>query len=197
VSGAAMNLRMIFAIGALAMTSACSKALPPGQYALGLHEAYERLAKDDLPDFVANRQCGILIHVRAEKLADQQITWRVTSSGREMLNFTAILTPVDAAQTRVDVAVSKEKDGKEAYDGARFYPRPAVKQPVRPAIEEQLAALLEKRAFEPGNASAAGDNSVCNVQRAGLEEGTRFKVDDIPGMDARQSAQARANGGKK
>ena len=191
-----MNRRVLLAAAIAALASACSKALPPGQYALGLHEAYERLAKDDLPEFVGNRQCGILIHVRAEKLADRQITWRVTSSGREMLNFTAILTPVDAAHTRVDVAVSKDKDGKEAYGGQQFYPRPAVKQPVRPAIEEQVAALLEMRAFDPEKAAAAGDNQVCNVQRAGLEEGIVFRVDDIPGMDARQSARVRANGGK-
>ena len=192
-----MNRRVLLAAFIAALAPACSKAPPPGQYALSLHEAYERLAKDDLPEFVANRQCGILIHVRAEKLADRQITWRVTSSGREMLNFTAILTPVDAAHTRVDVVVSREKDGKEAYDGARFYPRPAVRQPVRPAIEEQVAALLETRAFDPEKADAAGDNQVCNVQRAGLEEGVaHFKVDDLPGMDARQSARVRANGSK-
>lgn len=126
----------------------------------------------------------------------RQITWRVTSGGREMLSFTALLTPVDAAHTRVDVAVSKDKDGKEAYGGQQFYPRPAVRQPVRPAIEEQVAALLEARAFDPEKAAASGDNQVCNVQRAGLEEGIAFRADDIPGMDSRQSARARANGGR-
>ena len=192
-----MQRQVILAASLAALAPACSKALPPGQYALGPHEAYARLAKDDLPDFVGNRQCGILIHVRAEKLADKQITWHITSSGREMLSFTAIVTPVDAVHTRVDVVVSKEKDGKEAYDGARFYPRPAVRQPVRPAIEEQIAALLETRAFDAEKADAAGDNQVCNVQRAGLEEGiAHFKVDDLPGMDARQSAQVRAQRGK-
>ena len=190
-----MNRKVLIAASFAALAPACSKTLPPGHYALGLHEAYARLAKDDLPEFIANRQCGILIHVRAEKMIDRQITWRVTSSGREMLSFTAILTPVDAAHTRVDLAVSKDKDGKEAYGGQQFYPRPAVRQPVRPAIEEQVAALLELRAFESEKAAAAGGNQVCNVQRAGLEEGIVFKVDDIPGMDARQSARVRAQGG--
>lgn len=48
--------------------------------------------------------------------------------------------------------------GKAAYSGGNFYPRPAVVQPVRPAIEEQVAALLEARPFDSEKAFAAGDN---------------------------------------
>ena len=51
-----MHRRIIMAASFVALAPACSKALPPGQYALGPHEAYARLAKDDLPDFVGNRQ---------------------------------------------------------------------------------------------------------------------------------------------
>ena len=197
-----MKLRVVSALATLALASACSKATPPGQYALSAHDAYERLAKRDLPDFISNRQCGVLIHVKAELLADKQVTWRITSSGLEMLSFTAIVTPVDASNARVDIVVSRIKDGKdagkEAYDGTQFYPRPAVKQPVRPAIEEQVAALMEGRAFDAGNMPDFASDSVCNVQRAGLEGGSVvWSVKDKPGQQGIDQARARAGGVSK
>jgi hypothetical protein len=97
---------------------------PPGQVALSAHDAYERLANGDLTDFVFQRQCGILVHVKTETSPDQSVTWHIKSSGREMLSFTAMLAPVDDRDTRVDIAVSRERDGSEAYDGTKDYPAP-------------------------------------------------------------------------
>jgi hypothetical protein len=72
---------------------------PPGQVALSAHDAYERLANGDLTDFVFQRQCGILVHVKTETSPDQSVTWHIKSSGREMLSFTAMLAPVDDRDT--------------------------------------------------------------------------------------------------
>src|ERR1700680_2173640 len=178
-----MNFRGIAGLAVLTLTAACDE--PPGQVALGVHEAYERLAQTDLADFIFKRQCGILVHVRTEKQPDRSVTWQILSSGEEMLRFIVTLTPVDNQQTKVDIAVSRDANGHEAYDGTHFYTRPALMQPTRPAIEEQVAALLEGRNFDLSRLPAAPKDTVCNVQRAGLEEGTaRFTIHDKPGSDS-------------
>jgi hypothetical protein len=151
-----------------------------GVYEIGTHEAYERLLRSELSELVMARQCGILIHPRAEGVADRSVTWRVYSSGREMVNFTATLTPLDAGRTRAEVSVGRNANGQEAYDGSLFYTRPAFNQPLQPAVEEQVAALLEGRSFDVGRVPR-GTDGVCDVQRAGLEEGSeRFSVTDRP-----------------
>ena len=174
-----MAHRTLVALACLPLLAACQEKDPPGVYRIGLREAYERLAKGDLRDFMRERQCGILVHVKAYPQPERAVTWRILSSGMEMLNFTAALTAVSATKTKVDIKVSKEPDGAEAYDGAQFYKRPALRQPVRPAIAEQVAALLEGRAYNVRNIAPSKKDTVCLVQRGGLEEtGTPFSVHD-------------------
>ena len=160
-----------------ACLSACGPA--PGVYDVGLHEAYTRLADNKLEDFKFARQCGILIHLVPTSVPDQHVTWRVFSSGVALLDFTVRLTAVDEDSTKVDIEVSKDPDGNEAYSGGVFYPRPAFHQPLRPAVEEAIASALQDRPFDIGRVPAAAEpDSVCNVQRAGLESGRVFTVND-------------------
>lgn len=178
----------LFSIAAFSV-AACSGE-PPGQYPVSAGEAYQRLSANDFSAFMRNRQCGVLIQVERDGLPGTSVTWTIKSSDREMLHFTAKLTPVDAKRTRVAVEISKDENGREAYDGSQFYRRPAVKQPVRPAIEEQIAAILEGRAFSHQNLTRSSGglsappqgafrDSVCDVQRGRLEEmGEPFSVDD-------------------
>jgi hypothetical protein len=162
-----------------------------GVYEIGAHDAYERLLRSELPDLVMARQCGILIHPRSEGVADRSVTWRVYSSGREMVNFTATLTPLGAGRTRAEVSIGRNANGREAYDGSLFYTRPAFNQPLRPAVEEQVAALLEGRRFDVSRVPR-GTDSVCDVQRAGLEEGSeRFSVTDRPASETQGIPEAR------
>jgi hypothetical protein len=154
-----------------------------GVYEIGAHDAYQRLIRSELPELVMARQCGILIHPQAEGVTDRSVTWRVYSSGREMVNFTATLTPLDAGRTRAEVMVGRNASGHEAYDGSLFYTRPAFNQPLRPAVEEQVAALLEGRPFDVSRVPR-GTDSVCDVQRGGLEEGVQhFSVTDRPASE--------------
>jgi hypothetical protein len=163
-----------------------------GVYEIGTHDAYERLLRSELPDLVMARQCGILIHPRAEGMADRSVTWRVYSSGREMVNFTATLTPLGDGRTRAEVSIGRNAHGREAYDGSLFYTRPAFNQPLRPAVEEQVAALLEGRSFDVSRVPR-GTDSVCDVQRAGLEEGSeRFSVTDRPASETQGSPEGRS-----
>lgn len=184
----AMIFRRFAALAAVALTAGCSE--PPGQYKLPAQHVYQTLKAADFKEFMRNRQCGVLIHITSEGVAGKSVTWRITSSGQDMLTFTARLIPVDATHTQVAVEVSKElSNGREAYDGTQFYRRPAVKQPVRPAIEEQIAAVLSGRPFDylnltqapasAGTFSNVSRDSVCDVQRGRLEEtGEAFSVDD-------------------
>jgi hypothetical protein len=169
-------------VALLAATSlaGCAKPRPQGVYDIGLADAYQRLAGNELKDLVYARQCGILIHVTPEGIGQNQVTWHVRSSGQEVLAFTAMLTPVSDKQTKVDIQIPPGPDGKESYSQGQFYPRPAFNQPLRPAIVEQVSAILEGRPFDVSQIGAPTD-SVCNAQRGALESGIKFRVDDKPG----------------
>jgi len=172
---ASVRLAAILLVAAL--LSGCGRG--PGVYNLDVHDAYARLAENALEDFSFAQQCGILIHLRPEGVPDQSVTWHVTSSGQEMLSFTARLTPQGSSRTKVDIDVSKDPDGSEAYAGKDFYPRPALNQPLRPALEEAIGAVLEGRKFDPKRIPKPEESDrVCDIQRSGLEAGHRFSVND-------------------
>lgn len=156
----------------------------PGVYPLAVHDVFLKLAENKLEDFKFKRQCGILIHFRPEAIVDKSVTWRVYSSGYELLSFTAHLTPVGGGKTKVAVEVSKDPDGSDAYDGADFYKRPALIQPLKPAVEEAIAAELEGREFDPQRVVKPVERDrVCQIQRAMLEtRGRAFNIEDEAGQ---------------
>jgi hypothetical protein len=177
-----LNLRFAAMLLAGAFLSGCGG---PGVYGLSPHDAYTRLADNKLEDFAFSQQCGILIHLEPEGIPDKSVTWHVYSSGANMVSFTAQLTAKGGNSTKVDIEISKDSDGTEAYSGNDDYPRPALRQPLRPAVEEAIASALEGRKFDESRFEHTNEgNSVCNVQRAGLESGRRFSVDDEPGMSS-------------
>jgi hypothetical protein len=184
LEGMALKHYIGWAVPVLLLVSACNEA-PKGHYPLTVQEARARLAANSFIEFRSDRQCGVLIHIVQSARSERSITWTVSSSGLSQLSFTAVLTPVDARYTKVDVTMVPELGGREPYDGTQFYPRPAVRQPVRPAIEEQVAAALETRPYDPKRLPQAKKDSVCVVQRAGLESGFRFSVNDEPGEFSR------------
>ena len=172
--------RSALAVGLL--LCACSKQ--PGVYDLPVHEAYVRLATNKLKDFRAKEQCGILIELEPTGVPDKAVTWMVMSEGEWLFHFTANLTPVGAHKTKVDVDILKDPSGREFYDGTEFYFRPALMQPVRPRIEEAIAAVLESRPYDLAHVMHAGSNDVCAVQRGKIESGDgAFSIHDQPSSD--------------
>ena len=165
---------LMLAAGSLA---GCQQPRPPGVYDVSVADAYQRLAANALPDMVFSKQCGILIHVIPEGVPNQQVTWRVYSSDQEVVQFTAVLTPLGDKQTKVDITLPAAPDGGEVYDGSKFYTRPAFQQPLRPAVAEQVAAILEGRKFDVSRVGP-GTDRVCMIQRGGLETGEQFSVND-------------------
>ena len=169
--------RLVAVLLLAACAAGCSRE--PGVYPVALHDAFQKLAENKLEDFKFKRQCGILIHFRPDSILDKSVTWRVYSSGTELFSFTANLTPVGDSKTKVSVEVSKDPDGTDVYAGTDFYPRPALMQPLKPAVEEAIAADLEGRAFDPQRVPKPPEkDSVCLIQRGGLEHGHGFSVED-------------------
>jgi hypothetical protein len=174
------SMRLAAIVAMAAVASGCGRG--PGVYDLSVHDAYARLAQNALEDFSFSQQCGILIHLVPEGVPENLVTWHVYSSGQEMLNFSARLSPDGEKRTKVAIEVSKDSNGGEAYSGDDMYPRPALHQPLRPALEEAIGAVLEGRKFDAERIPEPKEaDSVCNVQRNGLEAGHRFSVDDQPG----------------
>ena len=176
-----MRIRAI-AVAASAALAGCAGAAPEG-YPLSVQEVYQRLVSADFEDMKIGRQCGILVHFQSFGSPFQSVSWAVTSSGREVVRFTANLVPVEGGRTKVEVVLPQDEQGREVYSGGQTYVRPAFNQPLRPAIEEQIAALLEGRRFDIMRVPR-GSDTVCNIQRAGLEHGHRFRIDDDPGTDS-------------
>lgn len=175
-----------FLIGATVLLAACGSE--PGVYDVPLAEALARLEKADLDGFRMARKCGILIHLRASTPRDNAITWHVTSSGQEVLSFTVRLA-TEGGGTRAAIEVPADPKGGEMYGGKQFYPRPAVNQPLRPAIMELVDSAISGRPYDGANLK--NTDQVCDVQRGGLESGGfTFGVNDRAGMDSRQTAQA-------
>lgn len=178
-----------FAIVAAALLSGCSSRAAD-VYPLPIAEAYRKLTTGDMNDFRVARQCGVLIHFQREAVPDRRVRWRVTSSGLTVASFTAVLAPVDAASTRITIEIPRDPKGGEIYDGDKFYPRPALHQPLRPSVRELIDARIEGRPFDVSHVQNSGNDSVCNVQRARLEvEGKAFSVNDPIGSAGSDSAE--------
>lgn len=190
--------KSVVAVALCLALSACEEEKqPPDVFNVSPAEAFKSLYHNPFTEFMQHSQCGILIYLnRKSYVQDKSITWLITSSGRHMLSFTVNLEPAGSGKTRISVSISKDANGREAYDGNQDYPRPAVKQPVRPAVEAQITQVLTGKKFDPQLLRRyGGDNRVCNIQRGGLESGAfRFRVDDIPGHDSRESQRLRSQG---
>jgi hypothetical protein len=181
---------------ATVLLSGCDKP-PANHYRIGMSDAHTLLTHADLSDFIMARQCGILIHAKTEAKNDNEITWHIISEREELFNFTAKFIAVSEEVTQIDILVSKDRNGKEAYDGTGQYQRPAFLQPIRPATVELINSVIQERKFHvddtendlviyPDSTSkipaSMEENSVCEVQRAGLETGgDRFSIHDKPG----------------
>ena len=188
-----MTRKLLLGAACATLAGCGSGGLPAGTYAVPAEVAYQRLIAGDMLDFREARQCGILIHFTAYKELNKEVRWVVTSSGTWVAEFTARLVPVDAQTTRVEIDIPAAPDGGEIYDGSKFYPRPALYQPLRGAVEELVAARIGQRPFDVTRVPRSEENGVCSVQRAGLESGHYvWGVNDRPGMDARETAQADA-----
>jgi hypothetical protein len=166
--------------------SACSNL--PGVYSLQVEEAFKRLTNADIDGFRLAHQCGILIHFHAQpNEVAHSVTWRVESSGEQVLRFTVRLADMQG-KTSASFEIPADPKGGEVYDGDYFVPRPAVNQPLRPALQELVDAAMAQRPYDAARIRGAQNtDGVCDVQRAGLEGGLHFSIDDDAGKDTERT----------
>jgi hypothetical protein len=182
------------AIAAFLALAGCSQ-MRPGEYALPIDQAYAKLAASNLPDIQRVARCGVPMSINTEAEPRKSVTWYVLSDDVEMVRIIAYLTPLPENRTKVSLAIWNQEHGDKAYDGTQFYRRPAVRQPLRPLLDEQISSILEARPYstdvQPLMADGGGD-SVCNVQGAGRDR-YKFSVnDDLDGEDSSRSSQGRS-----
>ncbi len=176
-------MRLSIAILPLLGVLAGCAAKEPGVFDMPAATALERLTSGNLDEFRDARQCGILIHFRTEAEGNL-VRWVVTSSGADVASFAARLTPLDDGRTKVTVEIPSAPEGGEIYDGKKTYLRPALMQPLRPAVEELVAARLEQRPLDARHLPPSTDG-ICDTQRNGLEAGVahwRYDGNDGQGM---------------
>jgi hypothetical protein len=170
-----MGMKPFLAAGACALLAACGASAEPGVFDLPKQEVYDRLSRNNLDVLRLRHSCGILIHLSQSARNGEEIDWRVTHNGETKLQFSVRLEEVSPTQTRVKLSIdSKDPEGGELYDGDYVTHYPAVQQPVRPGIEEAIAAVLEGREFDKSRARPGPDDDVCDVQRAS------FRNDGVP-----------------
>lgn len=169
--------------------------MQPGEYALPIDQAYARLAASSLPDIQRVARCGVPMSINTSAEPQKSVTWYVLSDDIEMVRMIAYLTPLPENRTKVSLAIWNQEHGDKAYDGTQFYRRPAVRQPLRPLMDEQISAILEARPYntdvQPLMADGGGDR-VCNVQGAGRDRFNFSVNDDLDGEDSPHSSQGRS-----
>jgi hypothetical protein len=134
-------------------------------YPLAPDEAASRLHNLDDAGFSEARRCGVPIGLSAQSLDAATIKWAITSDGAEVAAFSLKVEPAGNGGSRVIIALPKDPAGGEIYDGSQHYEHPVVQQPLRPALEELVAAALEGRRFDPARVKGGNGDDVCVLQR--------------------------------
>ena len=155
---------LLSAIALSALLSGCGGGA--GQvYPLAPDEAASRLHNLDDAGFIEARRCAVPIALSAQSLDAATIKWSITADGAETAAFSLKVEPADNGASRVIIALPKDPAGGEIYDGSQHYDHPLVQQPLRPALEELIAAALEGRKFDPARVKGDTADEVCTLQR--------------------------------
>ncbi|WP_157087981.1 hypothetical protein [Bradyrhizobium jicamae] len=109
-------------------------------YRVPIAQARQDLTKADLPPFVFGSQP---LDVQVRGSIDSQIAWIVRRNGEELFRYIAQLKAEGDAATRVKVKL--EGAGKYAQ---KLSDKPEIRDMYLIAMEEQVAATLERRPFE-------------------------------------------------
>ena len=156
---------LITGITLCALLAACGGGGAGQVYPLAPDEAASRLHNLDDTGFIEARRCAVPIALSAQTLDPATIKWSISADGTEAAAFSLKIEPADNGATRVIIALPKDPAGGEIYDGNQHYEHPVVQQPLRPALEELVAAALEGRKFDPTKVKGGNADDVCALQR--------------------------------
>jgi len=133
-------------LGAAAAALAWSQAPDAPAYAVPLSEARLLLHATALPDGIYGSQPTAS---PAMAMADGTLVWKLRVGNDEVLRYTATLTALDPANTRVALALSAPPEGKLAVKTRQgLADHPEIAAFYLKAMEEQIAATLEKRPYD-------------------------------------------------
>ena len=122
--------------------SGADSQLPPN-YPLPLHEAWLRLRKGNISDYVAASHCGVPVVVKVSGETDRTVVWSVTSEREEVIRFVAELSAEGDAATRValEIVDLQKNVTVSASTAARTQTALAV---FRPALESTAASEFQR-----------------------------------------------------
>jgi hypothetical protein len=113
-------------------------------YRVPIAQARQDLTKAELPLFVFGSQP---LDVQVRGSIDSQIAWIVRRNGEELFRYIAQLTAEGDGATRVKVKLEGAK-GRTVNFAQKLADHPQIRDMYLIAMEEQVAATLERRPFE-------------------------------------------------
>jgi hypothetical protein len=131
-----------------------------GTYAVPIAEARKVLEDTGLPPLVFGSD-EPEVAVRAE--GPSRIVWILHEDGAEMMRYVASLSPAGDASTRIELDLVGATQGRFGKTGERLAQNESIRHLYLVAMEEQIAAALERRPFDrttilPATAAAAAAN---------------------------------------
>lgn len=168
-----MTARLLALLALSGVVTACSNAEPG--YPLDVNQVYARLEASKLEALIRTRRCGVPVSVQVYRPSEREVEWSIRSGGEEYLSLTATLQPTSNGRTLVTLAAKDSVYGDQAYSGDKPYPRPLLSQPILPAFQAQVDALIAGTEMaDPGNR-----DQVCGVQAGSRESKVvNFQADD-------------------
>ena len=140
--GMARIIALLWAVGIL--LSACSGLTTGRTFDIPVSEAKTNLLQTEVPNDVL---CNPDLRAQGVEIGPSTIVWKVTLDRIEFMNFSAEVTPNNSASTHVVVSVGGPASGKYAAMDQALNDNVTVKNLYLAAMEEEVAAALEKRNF--------------------------------------------------
>ena len=151
---------IITAFGIVLILAGCGAVFRGQSFDVPVSEAEKILMRTEVPYDVLGSPD---LRSKVIEKSPTTLVWKVTLDGSEFMQFTAEVTPNTPESTRVVVSLNGPSGGKYAAMEKTLNDNVTVKNLYLAAMEEEVAAALEKRDFDmmkltPHIMAAAGAN---------------------------------------
>ncbi|MDE2302638.1 MAG: hypothetical protein KGK11_08780 [Sphingomonadales bacterium] len=174
---------------AVALLAGCTTAPDDDLFQLPLGDAFMRLQMADLAGFKAVESCGAPLSIATDPIAPDRIRWRLASGISDVATVTVQLTAEGDDATRVAIDIPPTAQQQPFVVRGIALPRPVVQQPLRPAVQELVAAALQQRPFDPSHLPQGGDDA-CAQQRASSADASPPAQGAVPAQNSPPSPAA-------
>ncbi len=139
------RLPFAFWLAAIVGLALAGCARPGVVYQVPIADAHAALERSDVPRIIFG---GAQVEVQILEQGPSRVIWQINEGGAEQLHFTADLAAVDGQSTLVTIAVAGPDSGPHVANKQRLDSAPTIVNLYATAMEEQVASVLEHRAFE-------------------------------------------------